>query len=117
MKKPRGKGFFEGGPTGTTPIGYDADGPITQVWSHKNEWALFCGEIMTQDPKYANTIGWLESERQKIYGRGFATGGSTAGANFPTPPQDETTTALLQSINVLNQRLETPLKSRNALRV
>ena len=108
VKKPRSQGHFEGGHTGDDAIGYDTDGKITH-YVHENEWVA--PQIMIQNPKYANTIGWLENERQKFYGRGYATGGPTGNASFPEIGADPTTGALLQSINTLNARLAQPIEA------
>jgi len=51
--------FFFGGNTGNkAALGYDEYGPVTG-YVHKNEYVI--PEVMTQDPQFANTIGWLEA--------------------------------------------------------
>lgn len=65
--------FFYGGHTGSNAIAYDENGPITGV-VHKNEWVA--PEAMTQNPRYANVIGWLEGERVRM--KGYADGGFTS---------------------------------------
>ncbi len=87
QKAPKKAKFFYGGNTGTTPwLGYDEYGPVTGV-VHKNEYVI--PESMTQDPRYANTITWLEAERQGKIKR-FNQGGftSTSPVDFSPNPSD-----------------------------
>lgn len=74
-KAPARAKFFYGGDTGTTAaLGYDEYGPMTGI-VHKNEYVI--PEVMTQSPRYANTIAWLEQERTGRVQK-FATGGATS---------------------------------------
>lgn len=68
----KAEGFQRGGFTGQG----DADEPAGVV--HKGEWVA--PKWMTQSPKFMNTIGMLEAERQKK--QGFQ-----AGGNVPAPAQ------------------------------
>lgn len=74
QKAPKTPKFFYGGATGTNAaLGYDEFGAVTG-YVHKNEYVI--PEVMTQDPKFANTIGWLEANRQNKL-RGYVDGGET----------------------------------------
>jgi hypothetical protein len=100
-KAPRRARFFHGGWTGSTPwLGYDENGPITGV-VHKKEWVA--PEVMTQNPFYASTISWLESERQRIQKRGFFNGGPTSTGALPTPPTPPGSEEQQQLVMALNQ--------------
>ena len=71
-KAPKTPKFFYGGPTGTKPaLGNDEYGAVTG-YLHKNEYVI--PEVMTQDPQFADTISWLENNRQRKL-RGFVDGG------------------------------------------
>lgn len=96
--------FFFGGPTGKdAALGYDQYGPITGH-VHKNEWVA--PEIMTQNPVYADTIGWLESERKRIIGKPFVEGGETTPNTLPpnvnAQASPETTNMLMGVLTQLN---------------
>lgn len=74
-KAPKTPKFFYGGPTGTNALlGHDEFGPMTGI-VHKNEYVI--PESMTQSPRYANTISWLEQERTGRFQK-FANGGETS---------------------------------------
>ena len=74
-KAPARAKFFYGGSTGTNAaLGYDEYGPMTGI-VHKNEYVI--PEVMTANPRYANTLAWLEQERTGNV-RKFATGGATS---------------------------------------
>jgi hypothetical protein len=79
-KPPKAPKFFYGGSTGNTAsLGYDEYGPVTG-YVHKNEYVI--PESMTQDPQFANTIGWLEQNRQQKM-RGYVEGGATSPGPIP----------------------------------
>jgi hypothetical protein len=81
QKAPKKPKFFYGGPTGSSAsLGYDEFGPVTG-YVHKNEYVI--PEVMTQDPKYADTIGWLENNRQRKI-KGYVDGGETSPGVVPT---------------------------------
>jgi hypothetical protein len=83
-KAPKTPKFFYGGDTGTTAhLGFDEYGPMTGI-VHKNEYVI--PETMTQSPRYANTIAWLEQERVGNT-RKFATGGGTSPGAVPVGSQ------------------------------
>jgi hypothetical protein len=80
-KPPKKPKFFYGGDTGSAPsLGYDEYGPMTGI-VHKNEYVI--PEVMTQSPRYANTIAWLEQERTGRVQK-FATGGATSPGTMPS---------------------------------
>lgn len=99
--------FFFGGPTGNkAALGYDQHGPITGH-VHKNEWVA--PEIMTQNPVYADTIGWLEGERKRIIGKPFVEGGETTPNTLPptvnAQASPETTNMLMSVLQQLDSTL------------
>lgn len=99
-KPPKSPKFFYGGATGSTAaLGYDEFGPVTG-YVHKNEYVI--PEVMTQDPRFANTIGWLEANRQSKL-RGYVDGGATSPG---VVAQNNITTneslAMIAAINQLN---------------
>ena len=103
----KGKGKFTGGHTGSRSdaIGFDKDGAITG-WVHEDEWVS--PKWMTESPKYAATISWLESERQK----GYFEGGHTSTRPEPpvfrnenstqSPDSSVLTSVLLRLANILD---------------
>jgi len=75
---------------------------------HENEWVA--PQAMTQSPRYAPILSYLENERQKIYGNKFADGGATSpGALVPGAVQNND--PLLSAINRLNANLESGIKA------
>lgn len=104
-KAPKQPKFFYGGSTGTNAaLGYDEFGPVTG-YVHKNEYVI--PEVMTQDPQFANTIGWLEANRQAKF-RGYVDGGETTPgtvASNGTENANDYTSMLLIAINQLNSIL------------
>lgn len=108
IRSPKGgRGYFQGGPTGTDPIGRDNDGNIVG-YVHENEYVI--PQMMTRSPRYANTIGWLEAERQKNL-KGFVDGGATSpGDPAPIAPGVvDNSPLLLSTLARLTDVLETPL--------
>lgn len=103
-KPPKRAKFFFGGNTGNkASLGYDEYGAVTGV-VHKGEWVA--PEVMTQSPRYAPILSYLENERQKIYGNKFADGGAASGSTPSTPALPGTDSALLDAINRLNNHLD-----------
>ena len=107
-KPPKKPKFFYGGSTGTNAaLGYDEFGPVTG-YVHKNEYVI--PEVMTQDPRFANTITWLEANRQSKM-RGYVDGGATSpGVVGAENPQMNNETAQMNNLLVaLLNRLENPI--------
>lgn len=105
IKKAKAPGkpkFFYGGDTGTVAaLGHDEFGPVTG-YVHKNEYVI--PEVMTQDPRFANTISWLEANRQQKL-KGYVDGGATSSSSIPsnTNTNDNSeSTMLINAINTLN---------------
>lgn len=99
--------FFYGGSTGTTAhLGYDEYGPMTGI-VHKNEYVI--PEVMTQSPRYANTIAWLEQERTERLPR-FANGGATSPGVVATGSMGAVTDNEMKSmLSALLFRLNNPI--------
>lgn len=94
IKKVKTPKFFYGGDTGTNAsLGYDEYGPMTGI-VHKNEYVI--PEVMTANPRYANTLAWLEQERTGNVKK-FATGGATSPGTISsvTPEAVTDQTAML----------------------
>ena len=111
-KPPKSPKFFYGGGTGTNPaLGYDEYGPVTG-YVHKNEYVI--PEVMTQDPRFANTIGWLEANRQSKM-RGYVDGGGTSpgvvGQN-PVETSSNETAMLVNAVNNLNATLSNGIMAK-----
>lgn len=75
------KGFKDGGPTGEKPLYHDQYGKVTGV-VHENEWVA--PKFMTQSPRYAPTLKWLEDERKRTLGQ-FYDGGPTSETDTSIP--------------------------------
>lgn len=104
-KPPKEPKFYYGGFTGSSAsMGYDEHGPVTGV-VHAREWVA--PESMTQSPRYAGTIAWLENERQRNL-RQFATGGETTPGTLPPNSQQQSDESLAVMKAVLF-RLENPV--------
>lgn len=101
-KLQRAEGFFFGGNTGTKPaLGFDQYGPVTGV-VHQKEWVA--PEVMTQSPRYAPVLSYLENERKKIMGNKFADGGSGSDGtiqNIPGATQSDEMTSLLRDLKTI----------------
>lgn len=98
-KAPASPKFFYGGATGSNAaLGYDQFGPVTG-YVHKNEYVI--PEVMTQDPQFADTIGWLEANRQQKI-RGFVDGGPASPGAVSVNSATDNTSQLIQTINILN---------------
>ena len=112
QKAPKAPKFFYGGSTGTNAaLGYDEFGPVTG-YVHKNEYVI--PEVMTQDPRFANTITWLEANRQSKM-RGYVDGGATSpgivGAN-PVETSSNETAMLVNAVNNLNATLSNGIMAK-----
>lgn len=106
-KAPSRPKFFYGGNTGDkAALGYDEFGPVTG-YVHKNEYVI--PEVMTQDPRFANTIGWLEANRQSKM-RGYVDGGETTAGVVPQNVNVNNETAQMNNLLVaLLNRLDNPI--------
>ena len=104
--------FYHGGDTGNSPaLGYDEYGAVTGV-VHKNEYII--PEAMTQNPRYANTIAWLEQERSGLK-KYFNGGGSSADA-VPSLSGAAADNSLLTSILFnLNATLANGIKAQTII--
>jgi len=78
---------FYGGNTGDQAIYNDEFGAVTGV-VHADEWVA--PKFMTDSPKYAPTINWLENERKKELGQ-FFEGGNTSTDSPDFSEETETT--------------------------
>jgi phage-related minor tail protein len=112
-KAPKSPKFFYGGNTGSTAaLGYDEYGPVTG-YVHKNEYVI--PEVMTQDPRFANTIGWLEANRQAKL-RGYVDGGATSPGAVPSSATASNETAMLVSaVNTLNSILSAGIVAKTVI--
>ena len=112
-KPPKAPKFFYGGNTGSTAaLGYDEYGPVTG-YVHKNEYVI--PESMTQDPRFANTIGWLEANRQSKL-RGYVDGGATSPGAVPSSATASNETAMLVSaVNTLNSILSAGIVAKTVI--
>lgn len=107
-------GFFTGGPTGNKAIYNDEYGSVTGV-VHANEWVA--PEFMTESPRYAPTIQWLEKERKKQLGQFFDGGHVTSDpgielvddVNIENDSEDSTNinTVLYMLYNLLREGIKT----------
>ena len=109
QKAPKAPKFFYGGATGNVAaLGNDEYGPITG-YVHKNEYVI--PEVMTQDPAYANTIGWLEANRQQKL-KGYVNGGSSGEVAIPSTTETQQSNAdLAAAVNTLNTILASGIKA------
>lgn len=106
-KAPQRAKFFYGGFTGSNAaLGNDEYGPITG-YVHKNEYVI--PEVMTRDPRFADTIGWLEQNRQQKL-RGYVDGGETTPGTIPQNTTATNETAQMNNLLVaLLNRLDNPI--------
>lgn len=105
-KAPTRAKFFYGGNTGTNAaLGYDEYGPMTGI-VHKNEYVI--PEVMTANPRYANTLAWLEQERTGNV-RKFVTGGATSPGTIPSVPVAENNGEMNALLAALLFRLNNPI--------
>lgn len=102
-KPPKTPKFFYGGFTGSNAaLGNDEYGPITG-YVHKNEYVI--PEVMTRDPRFADTIGWLEQNRQQKL-KGMVEGGESSPGVVSPPSTSNETAMLVSAVNRLNANLE-----------
>ncbi len=107
QKAPKKPKFFYGGHTGSTAhYGFDEYGPMTGM-VHDDEYVI--PKAMTQSPRYANTIAWLEQERTGRTTKKFADGGGTSPNAIPDPVMNENTTEMTALLRAVLYRLENPI--------
>lgn len=98
---PKAEGFYFGGDTGSNAaLGFDQYGPVTGV-VHQNEWVA--PQVMTQSPRYAPVLNYLENERKKILGNKFADGGAASPGALPNSPgqNPDEMTGLLRDLRTI----------------
>jgi hypothetical protein len=106
-KAPKSPKFFYGGFTGSTPyFGRDEFGPMTGI-VHDQEYVI--PKAMTQSPRYANTIAWLEAERTGKTPRKFADGGPTSSNMIPDQVIVENDTEMKDLLTAVLFRLNNPI--------
>jgi hypothetical protein len=104
--------FFYGGATGSNPVlGHDEYGPMTGI-VHKNEYVI--PEVMTANPRYANTIAWLEQERTSGVPK-YVNGGGTSPEAIPTALVAENDDDIKSLILAMIHRLENPIAPNLAI--
>ncbi|HSD07894.1 phage tail tape measure protein [Flavobacterium sp.] len=107
QKAPKKPKFFYGGFTGSTPhYGYDEYGPMTGM-VHDEEYVI--PKAMTQSPRYANTIAWLEQERTGKKTKKFADGGPTSSNVVPDAVMGENDLEMKSLLRAVLYRLENPV--------
>ncbi|SEG31991.1 hypothetical protein [Flavobacterium urumqiense] len=106
-KAPAKPKFFHGGDTGNyAALGYDEYGPMTGI-VHDGEYVV--PKAMRQNPRYANTIAWLESERTGKRTRKFAQGGDVSTNTIPDPVMTENDSEMKSLLRAVLFRLENPI--------
>ncbi|MFV5696696.1 phage tail tape measure protein [Flavobacterium sp. LB3P122] len=114
-KAPARAKFFHGGNTGNyAALGYDEYGPMTGI-VHKNEYVI--PEVMTANPRYANTLAWLEQERTGKT-RKFVDGGATSPGIVPTggfTNINNSTSKMESMLGALLFRLENPIPTKTVI--
>lgn len=104
---PKRAKFFYGGDTGNFPaLGHDEFGPMTGI-VHDGEYVV--PKAMRQNPRYANTIAWLESERTGKRTRKFAAGGDVSSKNIPDAVITENESEMKSLLRAVLFRLENPI--------
>jgi TP901 family phage tail tape measure protein len=106
QKAPKKPKFFDGGHTGSDAVGYDQYGKIVGD-VHDNEYVI--PKAMTQSPRYANTIAWLEQERTGKPGRKFASGGASSPGVIPDVVMTENNSKMELLLQAVLHRLENPI--------
>ncbi|MRX40568.1 hypothetical protein GJU43_14865 [Flavobacterium sp. LC2016-23] len=107
QKAPKTPKFFYGGFTGSSAhLGFDEFGPMTGV-VHDQEYVI--PKAMTQSPRYANTIAWLENERTGKSARKFADGGPTSSNVVPDGVMIENDKEMKDLLRAVLFRLENPV--------
>ena len=105
-KAPKKPKFYYGGFTGDNAIGYDQYGKIVGD-VHDNEYVI--PKAMTQSPRYANTIAWLEAERTGKSSRKFAEGGASSSNMIPELVMNENDAEMKGLLRALLYRLDNPI--------
>jgi len=105
-KAPKKPKFYDGGFTGDNAIGYDQYGKIVGD-VHDNEYVI--PKAMTQSPRYANTIAWLEAERTGKSSRKFAEGGASSSNMIPELVMNENDAEMKGLLRALLYRLDNPI--------
>jgi hypothetical protein len=110
QKAPKKPKFFDGGHTGSDAIGYDEYGKIVGD-VHEEEYVV--PKVMTQNPRYANTLAWLEQERTGKTKKFFDGGGASEGAVPVGVPENVSSlyAQLYSAINALNGILKNGIKA------
>lgn len=99
--------FFFGGDTGNfAHLGYDEYGKMTGI-VHEQEYVI--PKVMTQNPRYANTIAWLEQERTGRSIKKFADGGGTSPGAIPEGVLMENDNEMKMLLRAVLNRLENPV--------
>lgn len=102
--------YFYGGFTGNgkPSLGGDKYGAFTGM-THADEWVM--PAFMTQSPRYAPTLQWLENERQM----GTAPSTPPASANHNSSNNDAVMFALTGAINQLSEIMADGIVARTAI--
>jgi hypothetical protein len=110
QKAPKKPKFFDGGHTGSQAIGYDEYGKIV---GDVHDYEYVIPKAMTQSPRYANTIAWLEQERTGKTKKFFEGGGASEGAIPVGMPENVSNlyAQLYSAINALNGILKNGIKA------
>lgn len=107
QKAPKKPKFFYGGYTGNTPyLGHDEFGPMTGI-VHDGEYVV--PKAMTQNPRYANTIAWIEQERTGKRVKKFADGGAVTSNVIPDSVISENSVEMTMLLRALLFRLDNPI--------
>ncbi|KIQ22634.1 hypothetical protein RT99_05870 [Flavobacterium sp. MEB061] len=107
QKAPKKPKFFYGGFTGSSAhLGYDEFGPMTGI-VHDQEYVI--PKAMTQNPRYANTIAWIEQERTGKKVKKFADGGATSPNTIPDNVIAENNDDMILLLRAVLNRLENPV--------
>ena len=107
QKAPKKPKFFAGGHTGgNAALGYDEYGAMTGI-VHDNEYVI--PKAMTQNPRYANTIAWIEQERTGRKIKKFADGGATSPNTIPNDVIAENNDDMNMLLRAILFRLENPI--------
>lgn len=106
QKAPKKPKFFDGGHTGSYAVGYDQYGKIVGD-VHEEEYVI--PKAMTQSPRYANTIAWLEAERTGKKTGKFADGGPSSTNVIPETVMAENDSEMKGLMRALLHRLDNPV--------
>ncbi|EJG02297.1 phage tail tape measure protein, TP901 family [Flavobacterium sp. F52] len=107
QKAPKTPKFYFGGYTGSSAkLGVDEFGPMTGI-VHDHEYVI--PKSMTQNPRYANTIAWLENERTGKNTRRYFEGGATSGGVIPEDVIIENDNEMKLLLKAVLHRLDNPV--------